>query len=98
MQADTSIVADEKEAIEYVKGIREFYTHLFIFAVLSTVFLGAFGTKFGFDNPKVQMMIVACAGWALGLIVHGLAAYEVIRFLGPKWERALIERRLGRKL
>jgi hypothetical protein len=32
------------------------------------------------------------------VLVHGLAAYEVIRFLGPQWERALIERRLGRKL
>ena len=98
MQTDTSIAADEKEAIEYVKGIREFYTHLFLFAVFTTVFLGAFGTKFGFDNAKVQMLVVAFAGWGLGLIVHGLAAYEVIRFLGPKWERTLIERRLGRKL
>lgn len=98
MQPDTSIAADEKEAIEYVKGIREFYTHLFMFLVFATVFIGAFGTKFGFDNPKVQTMIVAFAGWGLGLVVHGLAAYEVIRFLGPKWERSLIERRLGRRL
>lgn len=41
---------------------------------------------------------VAFGGWGIGVIVHGLAAYEIVRFLGPKWERAIIERRLGRKL
>jgi transcriptional regulator with XRE-family HTH domain len=98
MQTNPSIEADEKEALEYVKGIREFYMHLFMFAVFAIVFPGAFGSKFGFDHPKVQMLMLGLGGWAIGVIVHGLVAYEVIRFLGPKWERRLIERRLGRSL
>jgi hypothetical protein len=72
--------------------------HMFMFAVFAIVFAGAFGGKFGFDHPKVQMILLGLAGWAIGLIVHGLSAYEVVRFLGPRWERELIERRLGRKL
>jgi XRE family transcriptional regulator, regulator of sulfur utilization len=98
MQTQESVAADEKEAIGYVKGIREFYMHLFMFAVFAIVFPAAFGARFGFDDNRVQMMILALAGWGIGVLIHGLAAYEVIRFLGPKWERHLIERRLGRKL
>ena len=98
METRASITSDEKEAIEYVKGIREFYTHVCMFAVFAIVFIAAFGTRFGFDHPKVQMLILGFAGWAIGVLIHGLVVYEVIRFLGPKWERALIERRLGRRL
>jgi transcriptional regulator with XRE-family HTH domain len=98
MIPDTLATEDELEAIEYVKGVREFYMHAWMFAVFTVVFSLAFGLKFGFDDPKVRFMLLAFGGWFVGLIVHGLAAYEVIRFLGPKWERALIERRLGRKL
>ena len=72
--------------------------HIFMFMLFAAIFIGAFGTRFGFDDPKVRMMMLAFAGWGLGVIVHGLTAYEVIRFLGPKWERALIEKRLGRPL
>jgi transcriptional regulator with XRE-family HTH domain len=95
---DPTVAADEKEALEFVKGLREFYMHLFIFAVFAVVFPTVFGLKLGFDSPKVQMILLGFLGWAVGLVVHGLAAYEVIRFLGPKWERNLIEKRLGRKL
>jgi XRE family transcriptional regulator, regulator of sulfur utilization len=98
MSIETSIAADEKEAIEYVKGIREFYQHAFMFALFASVFLGVFGSQFGLENTRVRMMMLAFAGWGIGLVVHGLVAYEFVRFLSPKWERALIERRLGRKL
>lgn len=98
MQTQASITPDEKEALEFVKGIREFYQHVFMFAIFAIVFPAAFGSRFGFDHPKVQFLIFALAGWGVGVIIHGLVAYEVLRFLGPKWERALIERRLGRKL
>ena len=98
MIPDTLATEDELEAIEYVKGIREFFMHLFIYAVFVVVFTAAFGARLGFDNPRLHFMWIGFAGWGIGLVVHALAAFEVIRFLGPKWERALIERRLGRKL
>jgi XRE family transcriptional regulator, regulator of sulfur utilization len=98
MIPDTLATEDELEAIEYVKGIREFYTHAFLYAVFLVVFGLAFGWKFGLDDPRFRFLLLGLAGWGVGVLMHGLAAYEVIRFLGPKWERGLIERRLGRKL
>lgn len=98
MIPDTLATEDELEAIQYVKGIREFYMHACMYAVFLAVFGVAFGVKFGLDSPRVQYLLLALAGWGVGLVVHGLAAYEVIRFLGPRWEKSLIERRLGRRL
>ncbi len=98
MIPDTLATEEELEAIQYVKGIREFYMHLFLYLVFLAVFGLAFGVRLGLDNLKAQFVCLSLAGWGLGVIIHGLAAYEVIRFLGPNWERALIERRLGRKL
>ncbi len=98
MLTDTTVSPEEKEALEYVKGLREFYMHVFMFAVFAAVFPLVFGLRFGFDNPRVQMILLGFLGWAVGVVVHGLAAYEIVRFLGPKWERALIEKRLGRRL
>jgi transcriptional regulator with XRE-family HTH domain len=98
MQPAEVLQTDESEALKYVKGIREFYMHLFMYAVFAIVFPAAFISKFGLDNPSVRMMLFALLGWGIGLVVHGLTAYEVIRFLGPKWERELIEKHLGRRL
>lgn len=98
MIPDTLATEDELEAIEFVKGIREFYMHACMYAVFLAAFGLGFGMRFGLDDPRVRYLLLALAGWGVGLLLHGLAAYEVIRFLGPKWERALIERRLGRKL
>jgi len=97
--SDSAVMpSDEKEALEYVARIKGFYMHLFMFAVFAVVFLGTFGLAFSFDHPVVRLMLYAFVGWGIGMIVHGLHVYEVIDFLGPNWERRLVERRLGRKL
>jgi transcriptional regulator with XRE-family HTH domain len=97
--SDTTVMpADEKEALEYVARIKGFYMHLFMYGVFAIFFLGMFGLKWGFTSPPVRFMLYAFAGWVIGLVVHGLHAYEVFDFLSPKWERRMVERRLGRKL
>jgi transcriptional regulator with XRE-family HTH domain len=98
MNDSTVMPADEKEALEYVARIKGFYMHLFMFALFAIVFLGTFGFTFGFERPQVRWLLFAFAGWAIGVVIHGLHAYEVIDLVGPNWERRLIERRLGRKL
>ncbi|ENM5859818.1 2TM domain-containing protein, partial [Vibrio mimicus] len=37
-------------------------------------------------------------GWGIGVINHGLNAFEVFDLFGAKWEKRQIEKRLGRKL
>lgn len=97
--SDTTVMPeDEKEALEYVARLKGFYTHLFMYVVFAIAFLGTFGLKWGFASPPVRLMLYAFAGWGLGLVFHALHAHEVIDFLSPKWERRMVERRLGRKL
>jgi transcriptional regulator with XRE-family HTH domain len=98
MNDTAALPADEKEALEYVARIKGFYMHLFMFVLFAIVFLGTFGLAFGFERPPVSFLPFAFAGWGIGVLVHALHAYEVIDFLSPRWERRLIERRLGRKL
>jgi len=97
MNSETMLADDEKEAIVYVKGIKEFYTHLFMFLFFTVIFCGIFGLVYGFA-PRVRWMYFAFAGWGIGVVLHGLNAYELINFFGPKWEKKLIEKRLGRRL
>jgi transcriptional regulator with XRE-family HTH domain len=39
------ISPDEQEAIEYVKGVKEFYTHLSMYLVFAIIFSFAFGIR-----------------------------------------------------
>ena len=87
----THVSPDEREAIEYVKGIKEFYTHLSMYLVFAVVFSFAFGIH----HP---IILWGAIGWGIGVIIHALNVYEVINLFGPSWERRQIEKRLGRKL
>jgi XRE family transcriptional regulator, regulator of sulfur utilization len=87
----TPLKADEAEAIEYVKGLKEFYSHLFLYLL----FVVVFGVVFGFDKP---FFYLGAIGWGLGVLFNGLNAFEIINFGSLKWERAQIEKRLGRPL
>jgi transcriptional regulator with XRE-family HTH domain len=98
MSGTTVMPNDEKEALEYVARLKGFYTHLFMYVVFAVGFLGMFGLKLGFASPPVKFMLFAFTGWGLGLVFHALHAFEIIDFLSPKWERRMVERRLGRKL
>lgn len=46
-------------------------------------------------NPVYSLGLL---GWGVGVIIHGLVAFEIIGWLSVKWEKTLIEKRLGRKL
>jgi transcriptional regulator with XRE-family HTH domain len=91
MNDDKSLKSDEAEAIDYVRGLKEFYGHVFMYLT----FVLVFGLVFGL---RVPMIMWGAIGWTVGVVVHGLAAYEVINFLGPSWEKKQVERRLGRGL
>jgi transcriptional regulator with XRE-family HTH domain len=98
MNKETLLSEDEKKAIEFVKGIKEFYTHLFMFLFFTVIFCGIFSLTFGFNAPAIRWMYYSFIGWGVGVILHGLNAYELINLFGPKWEKKMIEKRLGKKL
>ena len=85
------IKADEEYAINYAKGIKEFYNHLLMYVIFSI----SISVIRGFDD---NFVIWGLIGWTVGVIVHGLNAYEVINLFNANWERKLAEKKLGRKL
>ena len=90
MKTDSELKADEQYALSYAKRMKEFYEFLVTYVLLGAVFL------FLFHGEPIVYIIFA--GLGVGLIVQGLIAYEVIRFMSPGWERRIAERKLGRKL
>jgi transcriptional regulator with XRE-family HTH domain len=91
MPNTSAVTADEENAIQYVKGVKEFYSHVLMYLV----FVVVFGFAFGFKHP---LILWGSIGWGIGLVVHGLNVFEVINFFGPNWEKKQIEKRLGRPL
>ncbi len=85
------VSTEEKTAINYVKGIKEFYGHVFMFVV----FMVAFLVTGKFSHPQLPWL---CLGWLTGVIIHGLVAFEVFGSFGTHWEKKQIEKKLGRKL
>lgn len=80
---------EEADAMEYVKGIKEFYSHLLIYIIFSVIFIFA---------GKMPDMLIAWGAWTLGLVFHGLQAFEVINIFKINWEKKMVEKRLKKKL
>lgn len=87
---EAKLQPDEEEAINYAKGIKEFWSSVLVYVILAIAFAFA-----GFREPKVLWVF---GGLGIGLLVQGLMAYEVIRLPWQNYEKRLIEKRLGRKL
>lgn len=83
---------DELLAMQYVKGVIEFYGHLLMYTVFTSVFLLTGGRH-------IEGILWPFFGWGLALLMHGLWSYDVFsRMTPPAWERRMIEKRLGRPL
>jgi transcriptional regulator with XRE-family HTH domain len=82
---------DEKQAIEYVKGVKEFYSHLLMYVIFC---ISIFIFK---ENPS-DKFIWPMLGWGVGVIAHGLMTFEIINIKLHNWEKKQIEKKLGRKL
>ena len=94
MNNEIQVTDNEKAVIEQVRAIKDFYTHLTSYVLVSTLlFIINFMTGTGYIWAWWPAM-----GWGIGIISHGLSAFEVLNFFGPDWEKKQIEKRLGRKL
>lgn len=91
MNNTVKLEKDEQEAIQFVKGIKEFYSHIFMFVIFAIVLLV-------FKGPTEPLVMWGLLGWGFGVVIHGLVVFEKINFIGPGWEKKQIEKRLGRDL
>ena len=94
MGSDNAISEEQKKAIEYVRDIKGFYSHLASYVVVIGLLLIANVMFF----PDYIWVKWAAFGWGIGIASHGLSVFEVFDFFGPDWERKQIEKRLGNKL
>lgn len=92
------MTSEEKTAMEYVRGVKEFYHHAFMYIIMVAVFGGV--SLFGPATDKAPMIFWGAFFWGIGLVLHGLVAFEKIQlpWIGTSWEKRQIEKRLGRKL
>ncbi|MCG3864165.1 MULTISPECIES: 2TM domain-containing protein [unclassified Photobacterium] len=94
MNKEISITEDEKQAINYVKGIKGFYSNLTTYIlVISALFVINY-----FTSPDYWWAVWPALGWGIGIVSHALSAFEVLNIFGPEWEKKQVEKRLGRKL
>ncbi|MDB9998915.1 helix-turn-helix domain-containing protein [Porticoccaceae bacterium] len=94
MNKVNEIASEEEVAIQQVKEIKGFYTHLMQFCVIvSALVLINYMT-----TPWNYWVIWVIVGWGAGIIAHGLTAFEVFNLFSATWEKRQIEKRINRKL
>lgn len=83
---------EEKDALQYVRRLKRLYYSAAMYAVviclLTVVNL--------LTNPAYLWVGWVALGWGAGLCIKALKTFDP--FLGPRWERRQVEKRLGRKL
>ncbi|MCC4797622.1 XRE family transcriptional regulator [Enterovibrio norvegicus] len=94
MTADVKITEEETRVINQVREIKGFYSHLMTYALVIT---GLFLLNY-MTSPEYIWAWWPAMGWGIGIVSHGLSAFEVLNFFGADWERKQVEKRLGRKL
>ena len=93
MSKATEISEQEREALEYVRDIKGFYSHLTVYLIAVPVFiLVGF-----FDNTDITWYIWPIMGWGIGLAAHGISVFEVFSLFGADWEKRQVEKRLRRR-
>ncbi|MEM7428935.1 MAG: helix-turn-helix domain-containing protein [Pseudomonadota bacterium] len=80
----------ERNALEYARDIKGFYSHLAVYAV-SVAGMAAANYLM---TPEHIWFLWSAIGWGLGVATHGLAAFEVISVFGPRWEKRKVDERL----
>lgn len=92
MTSTSEVTEQEREALEYVRDIKGFYSHLIVYLIAVPLFV-AVGLYYPSDQPWYIWPIF---GWGIGVAAHGLAVYEVFFFFSADWERRQVEKRLRR--
>ena len=69
---------DDREAVEYVRDIKGFYTHLAVY-LLTVAAMIAINLSMGTDR---LWFIWPTLGWGLGVASHGMAVFEIFSLFG----------------
>ena len=90
MYKQKELSQEERGAIEYVRDIKGFYSHLAVYILVITI-MAATNLYMGTDN---LWFIWPMLGWGLGVASHGLAVFEILSVFGVDWEKRQIKKRM----
>ena len=92
MYKQSEVSDQEREALEYVRDIKGFYSHLIVYLIsIAAMFVASF-----FSGTSYPWYIWPALGWGLGVAAHGLSVFEVFSLFGADWERRQVEKRIRR--
>ncbi len=90
---DSTLSVAERDARRQVRGLRSFYKHLVVFAVVSAglaaINLTASPARLWFYWPVL--------GWGVWLVLHAFATFARGRWLGTDWEERKIKQFMAGK-
>ena len=86
--------AEEILALRHVRKLKGFYIHLaqYLIIMLALLVINLL------TRPQYLWVVWPALGWGIGVLLHALRVFERWSPLGAQWEKAQVEKRLGRKL
>jgi transcriptional regulator with XRE-family HTH domain len=90
MYKQQELPEEEREAVEYVRDIKGFYSHL-AFYIVAVAAMAATNLYMGTDN---LWFIWPTIGWGMGVATHGLVVFEVLSLFGVDWEMRQIKKQM----
>lgn len=93
-QTPSSTPIDEQLAFQHVRRLRRFYTGLALYVVVIAVLCAVNYL----NTPNRVWVIWPALGWGLALLIRAARVFEWVPFMGADWEKAQVEKRLGRPL
>jgi len=94
MNLQENMTWEEQRALEYVRDVKGFYSHLASYAFTICIL---FAINY-FVSPGYIWAWWVVMGWGIGIISHGLSVFEIFNFFDADWEKRQVEKRLKRKL
>ena len=92
MYIQRDVSEQEREALEYVRDIKGFYSHLIVYLIsITAMVIASF-----FLKTSYPWYIWPALGWGMGVAAHGLSVFEVYSLFGADWEKRQVENRLRR--
>ncbi len=85
---------DEQLAFKHVRRLRSFYAGLAIYVVV----ICALCAVNYLNTPQRIWVVWPALGWGLALLIRAARVFEWVPFMGADWEKAQVEKRLGRPL
>ncbi len=93
-QTPSTAPLDEQLAFQHVRRLRSFYTGLVVYVVVIAALCALNYLK----TPQRIWVIWPALGWGLALLIRAARVFEWVPFMGADWEKAQVEKRLGRPL